>query len=100
MNTNLITIALAIFSLNVYGFSYTCTCELEFKKKETGELYTEEVSVDCPKADNSSDLDCDGDEFGGTLTATCSNEDGDSESNSGWTQWDAEPTSPWASCSI
>ena len=91
-----------IITISVPTFaSYSCECELEFKKEETGELYTEEVSVDCPETTDSSTLSCDGDEFAGTLTSTCTNsENGESNSESGWTQLDAEPTSPWPSCSL
>ena len=100
MKTLLLTIILFVESVNVFA-SNTCVCELEFKKVKTGVLYTEEVSTDCPESENSSNLSCEGDEFAGRLTSTCTNsENGESESESGWTQWDAEPTSPWPSCSI
>ena len=96
----LILMLMITFSSNVFA-SYSCQCELEFQRNNTGDLYTEEVSVDCPETEDSSVLDCDGDEFGGVLTTTCINTVTDEEeSNLGWTQYDAEPTTPLPDCWI
>lgn len=79
-------------------YNYTCECRLGFKKTN-GSEYTEIVEVRCPDAESSFDLNCDGDEFLGTLTAKCPNsKTNEFNSNSGWNQRDAEPTSFWPSC--
>jgi len=83
-----------------HAFCYSCECDLKFEK-EDGSTYTMEVDVDCPDAESYSDLNCDGDEFAGSVTATSENsKTGERSSERSWTQWDAEPAWPWPSCSI
>lgn len=95
-------ISLVLFFLNFQSIATaaSCRCSMDFEKKD-GSTYTESVSVECPQAQHFFDLKCDGSVFAGTLTTTCSNSaTGSSNQNSGWTQWDAEPTSSWPSCSL
>ena len=95
-----ITAMILCFSTSAFA-DFECVCELDFKRNDTGEVYTEEVSVYCPQTDDESTLLCEGDVFANTLTTTCINDEtGDEESDSGWTQWNARPTTSWPDCQL
>lgn len=95
-----LTIIAMILCFSISAFAnFECVCALDFKRNDTGEVYTEEVGVDCPETNDPSSLVCEGDVFANTLTTTCINDEtGDEESNSGWTQRNARPTTSWPDC--
>ena len=96
----ILTVLLALVFSHNASANPSCTCSMDYTDDQ-GVVSTESSSVTCPDAENSYDLNCEGDELVGEVTSTCTNStNGQSTSETSFPRNQGNKKSPWASCDL